>query len=457
MENSTRGPDGFLILPADVFFNEHLLLNDYLLEEELRELTRSVIPTLENNQSNLTAEVHGLHSVRTDFAKWKKLPKQQVIGLIKAILHRVTWLYKHDAELEASHLARPRLIKLLRFLYTMKLPCNEQDLCTMLELTVPLLGAIAPYGPVDLVMEYHKKNELIPELCHALRDFQANLREEMSESQAHMQSLRQCLHMLLWLDELEPLDPSRCWSECVRRDFRAMTGDRRVKWRRLLKHIRANVPPRPSIGWNREGEKRLAEVGLNDFREQFCLWFASFHSGQALPLSVAGSHLLRGLIWYGALTRDEQIKECALGLMNARWKQKRNIEKSLVALELFGVTKEELRSRKLIKPELSPAPFPQSIGNVMMARVSNTWNHIVSDPDGDLIVVQGELHFYRLFRSKLRIERVSDNAVLELDWLALPDYFRQMINRECNSYDQLRMRGLMLIHDSIFGRYFVVK
>jgi hypothetical protein len=72
-----------------------------------------------------------------------------------------------------------------------------------------------------------------------------------------MQSLRQCLHMLLWLDEFEPLDPARCWSECVRRDSRAMTGDHRVKW-------------------------RLAGVGLDDFREQIQVWFSPFRSGDAL-------------------------------------------------------------------------------------------------------------------------------------------------------------------------------
>src|SRR5262249_35024250 len=145
-------------------------------------------------------------------------------------------------------------------------------------------------------------------------------------------------------------DPARCWSECVRRDFRAMTGDRRANWRRLLKHIRGNVPPRMPAGWASEAELRLAEVGLEDFREQLSLWFAPFRSGQPLPLSVAGSHVLRGLIWYAVLSRDEQVKECALWLLDVKWKQKRNTEKSMLALGVFGISKEELQTRKLIKP-----------------------------------------------------------------------------------------------------------
>jgi hypothetical protein len=48
-----------------------------------------------------------------------------------------------------------------------------------------------------------------------------------------MQSLRQQLHMLLWLDEWEPLNPARCWSECIRRDLQTFVGERRVKWRTI--------------------------------------------------------------------------------------------------------------------------------------------------------------------------------------------------------------------------------
>jgi site-specific recombinase XerC len=98
----------------------------------------------------------------------------------------------------------------------------------LLDLTVPLLGRIAPYGPVERTIEYVQNNDLTSELCRALRDFQANLREEMSISQATIQSLRQQLNILLWLDEWEPLDPAHCWSECIRRDLRLFVGERRV-------------------------------------------------------------------------------------------------------------------------------------------------------------------------------------------------------------------------------------
>jgi len=427
------GPDGFLLSPDDPLHAAQLRLSDYLFAEEQRS-----------------------PGAPFDAAIWRKLPKRLVPDQVAAVLLRLAWLDQHDAELENAHLARMRLTTLLRVLYKFKPPYMESDLCRLLDLTVPLLGRIAPYGPVECVVEYVKSNDLTLALCSSLRHFQSSLREEMSSGQAAMQSLRQQLHMLLWLDEWEPLDPARCWSECVRRDFRAVSGERQAKWRSLLKHLRGNAPVRMPAGWAREAEPLLAAVGIEDFREQIHVWFAPFRSGQPLPLSVAGSYVIKGLIWFCAVARDEDLKECCLWLLGAKWKQKRNTEKVMVALGEFGVAKEELIARNLIKP---PAPLLTSslLEKLKKAVVLMPANHIQMDPDGDLIVVQGQLHFYRLFRSTGRMERVSDNAVLDLNWPAIPDQFRLVLHRECDSPEQLALRAHLLMQDAIFGDYFISK
>jgi hypothetical protein len=432
MENSMPGPDEFPLSRSDRLFAAHLLLNEYLTAED-------------PNVSDLTSP---------DLTRWKRLPRRQIIDLIEALLSRLTWLREHDADLKNAHVARLLFVRMLRVLYTRKLPCAEPDLRMMLDLTTPLLDAIAPDGPVDYVTEYLKQNDLTPELCHSLRNLQANLIEV--GSQASMQSLRQRLHMLLWLDEWEPLNPARCWSECVRRDFRAMTGDRRIRWRRLLKHIRGNVPPRMPAGWARVAETHLTEVGLEDFRGQLSLWFAPFLSGQPLPLSVAGSYVLRGLIWYAALSRDEQAKETALWLLDVKWSQKRNTEKSLLALEAFGISRDELRARCLIKDEAS-RPARRIMDELTLMIGPTVGINMAADADGDLIVVQGQLHFYHLYKSTARIERASDNAVLELNWPAIPDQFRLILRRECDSDEQLMHRAMLLMYDSLYAHYFKVK
>ena len=429
MDSTSEGLDGFTFQQSDRLAPLYSLLNDYVAEP-VTDFDRFVPDQ-----------------------KWKKLPKRQTIDLIEAVLRRFNWLVEHDAELRDAHFSRLKLIKLLRQLYTRKLPCNETDLRMMLDLTVPLLDHIAPDGPVDYVMEYFKENDLTPELCSSLHNFQANLVE--AGSVASMQSLRQRLHTLLFMDEWEALDPARCWSECIRRDFRSMTGERRKHWRQFLKQIRGNAPQNMPASWAREAEAFLSAVGIDDFVDQLSLWFAPFRSGQPLPLSVAGSHILKGLIWYAAVSRDEQAKEIALWLLDVKWKQKKNMTKSMVALGALGISKEELLSRGLISEQTSPAPkILESMMEIFKAPSVNT--HIVADQDGDLIIVQGQLHFYRLYRSSGKIERATDNAKLELNWSEIPDYERVHLHPECDSNDQLHRRAVMLMYDSIYGNYFKV-
>jgi hypothetical protein len=428
------GPDGFLLSPNDPLHREHLKLNDYLLAEELRDPAATPF----------------------DMAPWRRVAKRDLVGQTQAVLQRLRWLEEHDAELENAHQARIRLRMLLRILYTLKALYSELELCALMGATVPLLGKIAPYGPVDRVMQYLKTHDLTPHLCRALRHFQSNLREEMSESQASMQSLRQCLYMLLWMDEWEPLDPARCWSECIRRDFRAMAGERRASWRALLKHLRGNAPVRMPAGWARDAAPLLAAVGLEDFRDSIRLWFAPFRSGEPLPLSVAGSHVLKCLIWYCKVAGDDELKNCALWLLDVKWKQKRNTEKSIVALAEFGVTKDELRALNLIKPP-APDPLPRWIEKMSRAVCRAPENHIVKDPESDLVIVQGQLHFYRLSQTTGRIERVSDNAEMAVNWSAIPDEFRLILRRECDTPNQFGLRARLLMNDAVFGRFFVVK
>ena len=279
MEPPLPGPDGFLLSPDDPLRAAHLRLNAYLLGEEQRS-----------------------PATPFDAVVWRKLAERNFADQVQAVLERLRWLDEHDAELENAHLARIRLTALLRVLYSIKAPYTEPELRALLDRTIPMLGRIEPYGLVECIVEYLKNNDLTPELCRSLRAFQANQREEMSVSQASM------------------------------RDFRTFSGERRSKWRALLKHLRGNAPVRMPCGWGRQTEPLMAAVGLDDFREQIHIWFAPFQSGEALPLSVAGSHVIKGFVWFCAVAKDDGLKECCLWLLDAKWRQKRNTEKVMVAL-----------------------------------------------------------------------------------------------------------------------------
>jgi hypothetical protein len=229
------------------------------------------------------------------------------------------------------------------------------------------------------------------------RRFQAELKGVPGgmkyQSQASYQVAVQHVHMLLWHDETDPLDPSHCWSDLVRRDFRAMTGTRRENWKALLRHIKGNAPAKPAKGWIKEAEARLAKVGRDDFHDCFCSWFAPLSGRESQALTVAGSQILRGLLWYAALAKDPDLARCALNLLDTPWKAKRNVGKVMVALvsvleilpptdawptllrlqqewattsvqieRLFkataaklGISEEELKARALLKPPIDIA------------------------------------------------------------------------------------------------------
>lgn len=77
--------------------------------------------------------------------------------------------------------------------------------------------------------------------------------------------------------------------------------------------------------------------------------------------------------------------------------------------------------------------------------------------DGEYVVVQGQLHFYRLSRTTGEIQRVTDGAILDLNWPAISDEMRSILHRECDSERQLALRASLLASDSVFGQWFAVR
>ena len=190
---------------------------------------------------------------------------------------------------------------------------------------------------IDCLVEHFGKHGLTSELCAEMRRFRTRFQESVGGVYGQGADLlaHQRLNMLLWHDEWDELDPAACWSEGVRRDYRAMTGGRRVKWRALLHHIRGDTGSKPPKPWVKEAQKRLAAVGAEDFAATLRASFEAFRAPEPVKLSLAGSHVLKGRLWYAALARDPQVNEAALWLLDASVKPKGNADKVMVALALL--------------------------------------------------------------------------------------------------------------------------
>jgi hypothetical protein len=85
----------------------------------------------------------------------------------------------------------------------------------------------------------------------------------------------------------------------------------------------------------KEAQSRLAMVGAEEFRAPVAEWFACLRAPGRLKLSVVGSHVLKGLLWYCALARDPAVTAAALPLLDTPWKPKRNLDMAMVALALL--------------------------------------------------------------------------------------------------------------------------
>jgi len=368
----TAGPDGFVATSNVADYPAHALLTEYLNERRSLggEALKRALPQLR-----------------------RRLSKRELVALIRAIHARIAWIAEHERELAEPRRWQDFLAQLARNLYSPSLPLTAEDLIALLEGHRRHL-ALWSFGPEELLVAFVETHGLPAELAAELRRFQAGLTGLPGgmkyQNQAGYQVAVQHVHLLLWHDESDPLDPSRCWGEAVRRDLRAMRGARRTYWTALFRHIKGNAPAKPAKSWLKEADKRLAAVGREDFRDRFGAWLAPLRSDEPQPLSVAGSHILRGLLWYAALIEDPALPPIALALLGTRWKAKRNVDKVMVALVAvletlppqeawpsllrlrkewptssvqierllkktaaeFGITEDELRARALLKPKL---------------------------------------------------------------------------------------------------------
>lgn len=310
----TMGPDGFLATEDVADYAAHVILSDYLRErgEKGGEALERILPRLR-----------------------KELGKRELVSLIRAIHARIAWIASEERGLSEPRRWQEFLAQLARNLYAPNLPFAEADLIRLLE-GHRRYSMLWSFGPEELVGAFLATRDLSPDLANELRRFQVELKggsgQGKYQSQSSYQSAVQQVHMMLWHDEGDALDSARCWSDRVRGDLRAMTSPRKAAWKALFRHIKGNAPAKPSPSWRKEAEKRLGAVGLDEFRERFFTWLAPFERGEPQSLSVAGSHVLRGLLWYAALTNDPRVAASALVLLDAKWKAKRNVDKVMVAL-----------------------------------------------------------------------------------------------------------------------------
>jgi len=108
----------------------------------------------------------------------------------------------------------------------------------------------------------------------------------------------------------------------VKADLRAMPPDEAAVWRALLDNTTFMVTGTPTAKWTKTAEKLFSGVGIERFRAHFVKWFEPFAAAEPLRITITGRNILRVLIWYVLIARDERVDRALLGFANARWKTK---------------------------------------------------------------------------------------------------------------------------------------
>src|SRR5579864_1595922 len=224
----TMGPDGFLATEDVADYAAQVILSDYLRERQ---------------------ETGGAALERILPRLRKELGKRELVSLIRAIHARIAWIVSEERSLSEPRRWQEFLAQLARNLYAPNLPFEEADLIRILE-GHRRYSMLWSFGPEELVGAFLAMRDLSPALANELRRFQAELKggsgQGKYQNQASYQSAAQQVHMMLWHDEGDALDPARCWSDLVRGDLRAMPGPRKAAWKTLFRHIKGNAPAKPS-------------------------------------------------------------------------------------------------------------------------------------------------------------------------------------------------------------------
>ena len=225
----TSGPDGFLATSDAADYSGQVLLTEYLRERQA---------------DSDTALVRALAQIR------KQLSKRDQAALVRTIHRNGSPGSPSTKESWQSHAAgRGSCRSSAQRLYSPKLPFAAADLVAIVAATGASSALVVRTrrtpGHLRRSPRYPGRNS--PSRCVLQAELKGDPGSKKFQNESSHQVAAQHVHMLLWHDENDALDPSRCWSEAVRGDCEH-DRDRRADWKSLFRHIKGNAPAKPPRG-----------------------------------------------------------------------------------------------------------------------------------------------------------------------------------------------------------------
>jgi hypothetical protein len=438
-------PDGYFIESQDPHRYAHEQINLWLVEQE---------------------EWDGKHPHQPQIMDHKALKKQfktpQLIEFLEAAMVRSDW---HQAQGNAGP-GNPHSVRIHYILVSLsRLPLALH--AEQMRLVIDFAARRGPYQFCDHIEDAFQRGLLDADLWSRLHA----LPQAMSgDNSVGGQAIRRRIGVLLWHDPYDEIDLKRCWSEAVRRDLRAMPEERRKMWRSALEATPISDSTEPPSAWNKQAPKQVAAIGEAAFREQLLAWFAPFQGDEPVRLTMAGSHILKALLWYARLIRHARLDAAVFALLDTKWKNKQFKFRPLTVLagsaallppveaypilvrihaimggnlsarfekvikeigEKIGRTPDDLLAEGLLKPPPNTQPVDVSAILKKLEKM-NTMYPNAPPPSrfhyyGDYIEIEGLRDRYRAHTPSCTVRRLRDQALVELDHARVPSHWRPLL------------------------------
>jgi hypothetical protein len=445
-------PDGFVIHSNDPLKHAHEQINFWMVEMEEAASKRPHHP-LYFDAKNLK----------------KKFCSAQLADILQAAVIRAQW--RNDQ----------MIYRILLAVAAIPISLGDEQLNPLLEASIGRAQCTWPREAVweRIEHEFHRR----PLNCGTWLLLHELLAGMAGDSSIEGQTLRRRLAVLLWHDPNESLDPKKCWSEAIRRDLRAMPEDRHRQWNVVFAAIPVSDNTEPPNKWKKAAESHVAEIGAGQFRSQLLQWLAPFRGREPVRLSMVGSHILKALLWYCRMLRDPEVDSAAFALLHTKWRNKDFVFRPLTVLagniavlpaeEAWplllhiqgvlgakasarlekivkqvgaqqGLSEEELRSYGLIRSK--PGSQPEDVGKILRVLEKMNWGAAAANGaesrfhyDGDYIEIEGQRDRYRGHVPSCTVRRLSDGALVELDYDRIPDYWRLMARPDQTEFQKFAM------------------
>jgi hypothetical protein len=251
------------------------------------------------------------------------IPQQE---RIPALLHAYDRYRELGSTCDADPFESSRYSILISTILNSKIQPDEPESLAILRKSYHQCGHGSDVDPPLALAERAFRNRPYSlALFDAVEVYKETLRPTRSISASN---IKRKLNWILWHDPRRV--EKKCCTRKIQNAIHAMDPPDAFAWQWLLRNAAAGLNCSPGKAWLKEGQKRLSQIGHEDFLRRIDDWF-TFGQGET-SLTPAGSAMMRLLVWYGGLLDLDRSLPILVRLAHVSWTKREPAQKVMSAL-----------------------------------------------------------------------------------------------------------------------------